>query len=144
MSNNISSANSIFKISIPLLSIINVSLQGYAADNAFSIDTIQISENRIGVDGLKSAGYTPQLYVQNISLQADSPSIIIFETLYQATVLSKGVYFIDAIIQLPAVQKSYALAQGTLENYTPIPSAQRVLEPQQFSINWGTVVVAPI
>jgi hypothetical protein len=139
----ITSTNSIFTISIPGLGILNQQLQGYAADTAFTSENIQVTENLICVDAYKSSGYRPQLIVNNVQLQADSPSLIIFQTLYQAMKAIREIYYIDAVIELPSVQLTYALAQGTLENYHPILDAAQVMQPVEFSINWGTVVVAP-
>jgi hypothetical protein len=138
---SITSTNSVYMLSAPLLSIINYKLVGYAADDAFTSDSIDVTENLVGVDGIKSSGYTPALVSQNISLQADSPSIFFFETLYQFMLATKDVVYLTGIIQLPALQKEYGLLQGTLQSYKPVLDAQRVMQPAQFTINWGTVGV---
>jgi len=141
---NITSANSIYKITIPDLAIVQHQLQGFAADAAFSGDELEVTQNVIGVDGIKSSGWVFQLYNQSVTLQADSTSSIIFQLLYQAMKTSKSAIFLDAIIELPSINQTYVLTQGTLQNYKPIPDAQQVLQAQQFMINWGSVTGAPI
>ena len=139
---NITSTNSVFKLSVPSLGI-NATLEGYAADTAFTTDIVEVTENRIGVDGQKSAGYLPVLYDQTVSLQADSNSIQIFDIIYAEMVLTRNAVFLEGVIELPGVSRVYTLTNGTLRNYKPIADVERVLEPIQFQINWGNIVVLP-
>lgn len=139
---NITSTNSIFRIVVPVIAL-TATLKGYASDDGFSFASVPATENRIGVDGLKSSGYTPQLYTQDIMLQADSPSIEIFNIIYAAMVAVRDIMFIDGVIELPSVNKSFVMALGTLENYRPVPDVKKVLEPISFSINWGSIFVLP-
>lgn len=141
---SITSANSVFMVSVLSLGVTNQRLQGYSADNAFSTADIEVTENQIGVDGLKSAGYLPQLFVQTLDFQANSPSIALFEQIYESMAATKGVFTISGIIQLPDLGKQYNLALGTLQSYQPILNARRVMEAASYTINWGGVVVSPI
>lgn len=139
----ITSTNSIYTIIVPQLSILH-QLQGYAANDAFDTETLEITENRVGVDGLKSAGYLPRIYNQAISLQADSQSILIFEIIYSVMQQSREIVTMEGEIVLPSVNKKYIMTFGTMLNYTPVAPVKNVLEPQQFSINWGTIVIQPL
>lgn len=140
--NNITSVNSVFKLVVPDLGI-NTTLQGYAAGAAFLTESVELTENQIGVDGLKSAGYTPKLTMQTISLQADSPSVEIFDIIAAEMKATRDIILIDGLIELPSVKKSYALALGTLVGYTSIPEAQTVLQRLEYTINWGLVTPLP-
>lgn len=129
---------------LPALAGVGFSVQGYASDDAFATDAVDSAEARIGVDGIMSAGYLPRLTPQTVTLQADSPSIAQFEALIGAQDAVREVVFLDGVLTLPSVGKSYALIKGVLTRITPIPPAKRVLEPVTYTITWGTVQAAPV
>lgn len=119
-------------------------VQGYASDDAFAADAVDTAEARMGVDGKMSAGYLPHMTPQTITLQADSPSIRLFETLVGAQDAVKEVIFLDGILTLPSVGTTYALVKGVLTRLTPIPPAKKVLEPVTYTVTWEAVQPAPI
>ncbi|WP_049018403.1 phage tail fiber protein, partial [Burkholderia multivorans] len=110
----------------------------------FDTEALTPAEVVMGVDGKLSAGYTPVPTKQNISLQADSDSNLIFEAWHLAQQTAKEVYFASAIVRLPSVSKSYVLTNGVLTSYMPIPDAKKILQPRKFQITWESVVGAPI
>lgn len=144
MSNTITSANAVYMLAVTGLFPVPQQLQGFAADDIFDTEAITPAEVMMGVDGKLSAGFTPVPLKQNISLQADSASNIIFEIWQTSQQTAKEVYFASAIIRLPSVSKSYVLTKGVLTSYTPIADAKKVLQPRKFSITWESCVGAPI
>lgn len=118
--------------------------QGYASDDAFVTEVVDSAEAVMGVDGRMSAGFTPYITRQTITLQADSPSIDLFEAWLGAQQVLKDVLFADGVLSLPGLQKSYALIKGVLTRITPIPQAKRVLQPVTYEIAWETVQPAPL
>ncbi len=136
----ITSADSVFTITVAGLFPAPVQLQGYSAEKAWSTDQQELAETLVGVDGLMSAGYVPAKVTQSISLQADSASIAIFEAIATATQQQKDVFFISCSIDLPSVGKSYIGTRGVLKNWKPIPDGAKVLQPQEFSIDWQSLV----
>lgn len=140
---NITSADAVFVITVPELAIVH-QVQGFAADAAFDVGEQDIVQNLLGVDGVKSTGWIPQMYTQAIHLQADSPSISIFDTVYQFQNTNRTFYSISGTITYNATGKSYALRNGSLTSYKPLPDAKTVLQPQDFSIVWEKVQPALI
>lgn len=140
----ITSANSVFNIVVPKIYPVPQTLQGYAADDAFSIDSVDITENMIGVDGKKASGYTPYLVVMNIAFQANSQSILIFDTWLGVMTANKEDYPAYGTIFLPSVGRNYVCTNGSLSKAKPIPDAKKVLQPQQYTITWESVIPSPV
>ena len=89
----ITSANAVYMLAVTGMFPVPQRLEGFAADDVFDTEALTVAEVVMGVDGRLSAGYTPVPVKQNISLQADSPSIQLFETWYLAQKAAKEVYF---------------------------------------------------
>jgi hypothetical protein len=143
----ITSANASFIITPRLAGLIGVGLfavQGFASDDAFATDTVDSAEARMGVDGHASFGYLPRLTKQTITLQADSPSIPLFEQIVAAQDIQKEVVLLDGILTLRSVNHSYALVKGALTRITVIPPAKKVLEPVTYEITWELIQPAPV
>ena len=138
----ITSANSVIYLAVSGLFPIPVQLQGYSTDKAWDTGSIVTTETQIGVDGRKTAGLVFNAVKQTFSFQADSPSVQIFEAIYAAQRAARDVYYLSAIIDLPATGQSYVCNRGTLEDYNAVASAGKVLTAREFSINWGSVVPA--
>ena len=135
----ITSANSVFTITVPGLFPAPVQLQGYSSDRAFTSDALVLSEVQMGVDGRMTAGYTPAPTVQTVTLQADSPSRNIFTTIIQASKTAREVYYISGSISLPSTGEAFSLVRGVLTTAKQIPDANKVLAPVDFQITWQSV-----
>lgn len=129
---------------LPALAGVGFPVQGYASDDAFAVETVDSAEARMGVDGRLSAGYLPRMTKQTITLQADSPSIQLFEALVGAQDTVREIIFLDGVLTLPAISTSYALSKGVLTRLTPIPPAKKVLEPVSYELTWELVQPAPV
>lgn len=140
----ITSADATFVISSADFALAATVLQGYAADAAFATDNADTAETSLGVDGKLSAGWVPRSYNQTITLQPDSPSRALFDALIGAQDVARTVYRLNGVINLPGNQYSYNLSRGVVKNYTAIPSAQRVLQPMTFVIEWEKVLPVPV
>ncbi|RYY79930.1 MAG: hypothetical protein EOO69_04495 [Moraxellaceae bacterium] len=138
----ITSANSVFTLTATAVFPAPQTLQGYAADDAFAGDAMDLAEVMMGVDGKLSAGYTPNPSKINIALQADSPSIKVFDAIVAATKTSRDVIFLDATITLPATGKTYTCTRGVLTNYNPFPDAKKTLQPQKYTIVFESITQA--
>ena len=135
----ITSANSVFTISVPSLFPIPQQLQGYAAEKAWNTEGIELAETQMGVDGRMTSGYTPVPVKQTISLQADSPSKVIFNAIAAATRATRDVYYITGTISLPSTGESFTCNRGVLTNFKPVPDAAKVLQPMDFVITWESI-----
>ena len=136
---SITSANAIVMIGIPSLFPVPQQLQGFAADDIFDVDAIDSAEVLMGVDGILSAGFVFVPIKQNISLQADSPSNVIFDTWWAFGQQTKDVFFANGSVVIKALGQKWTLVKGALTSYKPIPDAKRVMQPRRFTITWQSV-----
>ena len=144
MSRTITSADSVFIIGSDDFALAATQIEGYAADAAFAMDAQETAEVVLGVDGKMSGGWVPRMYTQTITLQADSPSIDIFDAIVLAQDANKTVYRLSGTITLPGTERSYTLSRGMLTSYTAMPDAQRTLQPRTFVITWENVLPTPL
>lgn len=121
-------ANSSLVLSVEGLFPNGVQLQGYAADNVFESPTVENGEFVMGVDGKLSAGYVFNQIPFTITLQADSPSLDVFEQIWQREASTRDKLQAGLTVALPSNNKRYVLRNGFLQSYRA-PSAQRILQP---------------
>lgn len=141
---SITSANSIFMLTIPGLYAAPQQLQGFAAEDIFDTEDIDTSEEYMGADGKLSAGFIFVPVKQSVMLQADSASITLFEAWYAAEQAAREKFFAQAIVQIPSIKRTYLLKNGVLKGYKPIPDAKKVLQPRKFGFVWESVTGAPV
>lgn len=145
---DITSANAVLTISPRAAGLIGsggaFTVEGFASDDAFMADAVDIAEAIMGVDGKMSVGYTPYITKQLITLQADSPSVSLFETIVGAQNTLRAPVIMDAILSLPSVSKSYTFVKGALTRITPFPPGKKILQPLQYEISWETVAASPL
>lgn len=139
----LTSANSILLISVTPIFSSPTRLQGFAADDITDMDATQPAETSMGIDGRLSAGWVPTPVSQNITLQADSQSIDLFEYWNNWEREQKEKLVATGTLILPAVQKKYAMKRGFLFSVSPIPAARRTLQPRRFTIQWESVAPSP-
>lgn len=136
---NITAANAIYTLTIPNVLLAPAQLQGFAADDVFDTDPIEAAETLMGVDGILSAGFIFVVVPQSITLQADSASNAVFDAWWTQEQANKTKYPASGQIKLPAIGTKWALTNGFLRTYPPIPNAGRTLKPRKFMIHWQTV-----
>ena len=76
---SITSANAILALGINQYFPTPQIIQGFAVDDAFESESVQQSEVLMGVDGILSGGKVFVPYKMTIHLQADSPSVFLFD-----------------------------------------------------------------
>lgn len=140
---SITSASAVFMLGIGTVFPVPQQIQGFATDDAFSTEAVDVAETKMGVDGRLSAGFVFMPIKQSITLQADSPSIVMFDAWYAAQKALQDIIFATAVIRIPAVSRSYTLLNGVLSTYMPIADAKKTLDPQKYAITWESVVGAP-
>lgn len=141
---SITSANSVLIIGVNSLFGTPQQLQGFGNDDAYAIDSVNVSESLLGVDGIKSTGWIPQLKIMHITLMADSQSINFFEAWYAAQESAREVLTGFGTLVQGSIGRVYTLTNGTLEGYTPIAEAKKILGARRFTINWQVALGAPI
>ena len=135
----ITSANSVVSIQVAGLYPTPVQLSGYSADKAWSTDNLEIAETQIGVDGRMTAGFIFNLVRQTFSLQADSPSIPIFQAIWAAQAAVRDIYYLSGTIEIPSTGERFVMNKGVLKGVKTIPDANKVLAPMEFQIEWASV-----
>ena len=141
---NITAANAVYMLGVASLYPTAQQLQGFGTDSAFDTDASEPAEVMIGVDGFVSAGFVPFLTKQTITLQADSPSVTLFEDWVSAMSAQLEVYYAFGLISLPAISRSYVLSQGVLTSVPQVPGTRKVLQPRNFVITWGSILAQPL
>jgi hypothetical protein len=141
---DITSANAVFIISVPLLLPTPQQLQGFSVDDMFDADDVDIIETMMGVDGVFAGGFRYVERPMTISLLASSDSNTFFDA--WNAMQTTGVFAAPAVgnITLPALGQTYALVQGYLTRYKPLADAKRVLQPRRFRITWGRIIGTPV
>lgn len=138
----ITSANSEYILTIPLVFAVAQPLDRYATDDAFDTEDVTPVEAKMGVDGKMSYGFTPFMTKQILHFQADSDSIAVFDTWLQAMETVNEVFPADGSIILPAVGKIVTLTNGVLTRAKKLPDNKKLLEPQSYELTWEKVSVA--
>jgi len=135
----ITSANSVLTLSIEGL-YAPINIQGYAVDDAFESESVQQSEVLMGVDGNLSGGKVWIPYKMTIHLQADSPSVEVFDNWRSNQDAFVDVFVANGTIILPSTGISYALYNGYLTAATPFPAVKKTLQPVVYEITWQSIV----
>lgn len=136
---SITSANSVVTFTVAGLFPTPVQLQGYSADRAWESSNLEITESQRGVDGRKTSGLVLNMQEQTFSLQADSPSKVIFTSIINAMFAARDVFYINASIVLPSTGESFTCTRGTIKNAKMLPDAGKVLQPVTYVIEWETL-----
>lgn len=139
---SITGANSVFTLSIANLFGPQY-VQGYAADDSFAGEAVAQAETLMGVDGYLSGGKVWVPYKMTIMLQADSPSIDMFETWRSSQDAAVDVYVASGTIMLPSVNMQYTLNRGFLTSAMPFPAVKKLLQPMHYEITWNGIISSP-
>jgi len=140
----ITSANSVLMLGINKLFNIPIQMQGFATDDAFAVDDVDMAETMIGVDGKLSGGWVPAVKSMEISLQADSASNDFFDAWIAAESVAREKYTANGSILLQGTGRLYVLTNGFLKKGSVIPAAKKVLQPRKFTIEFESIAGAPI
>lgn len=139
----LTSANAIILISVQGLYPAAQRIQGFSADDIFDTDAIQPAETSMGVDGRLSAGFVPVSTKMNITLQADSLSIDLFETWLQTEKALREKLVANGVVVLPSVQKKYQMTRGFLLSVPQTPAMRKSAQPRRFTLEWENVSPSP-
>lgn len=139
MARTITSANLVFTIRIPGVFDQPVTIQGASTDDFVSNDAFAATESKPGVDGGLAHGYVYNPFKLKVKLQANSPSVDVFDAWFAAQQQAREAFPCEVTILLPAVGKRYTMTNGGLGNYKPLADAKKTLEPQEFDITFQRV-----
>lgn len=136
---DITAANAVFTLTIPGVFSAPQQLQGFDVDNVFDVDAVDTAETKMGVDGIGSGGFIFAFVPMTIHIQADSPSIQLFETWLAAMTTNLATYQASGSVLLPAIGRKYTLLGGFLKKPQQMSSAHKVLQARPFGIDWSSI-----
>lgn len=143
MARTLTSATAQLSLSIAGLFNSPVLIAGWATDDAFSGEPLENAEAVMGVDAKMSVGWVPNPFKLRLVLQADSPSIDLFNAWGVAQQGTKEVYVANGSAYIPATTYKYALTKGVLQNWRPMPELKRIIQPQAFEILFESCIGGP-
>jgi hypothetical protein len=133
---NLTSANSQLAIAVDTIYPVPVYIQGYSTDDAFRSDDVSSAETQMGVDGQLSGGFTPYPVELYIMLQADSPSMPVFDNWLQAQTTTRTLYTANATLTIPGLGQIWTFTKGFLTQSSPLQSGKKILQPRNFKITF--------
>lgn len=136
---SITSANAIIILTVPGV-IPGIQLEGFAADDIYDIEQLEIAETVMGVDGILSVGFVFTEVKQTFSFQPDSTSIQSFEDWYTAELALVDKIPGSVQVTLPSVGIVYDQSPVVMKTYSPAPSAGKVLKPRKFGLIMGRCI----
>lgn len=137
---DITGANAIFYLTVDELYDTPQLLQGFASDDAFTTQELQVSNPVMGLDGQLLGGVSLVPIEQTIVLQADSPSNALFDNWSQANVANISAYTATGTIIIPNLGRQWTLYYGLLMRIQPILTAKKLIQPRRHTIAWGSIV----
>lgn len=139
---DISSANAILVMTVGDLFPAGVTLQGFATDQSFSQDELQITEDRMGVDGNMVAGWVPSIKPVTIMLEASSPSYEAMATLFRAMEAKRGPIIVTLVATVPSIGKVFTWSEGVMKSGTPVPAGKKILDPTTWKFDFARLNVS--
>ncbi|NHB63323.1 phage tail fiber protein [Photorhabdus sp. RW14-46] len=139
MSDTITSADAVITLTVTNLYPSGVQLQGFAADNIFETEALDLAETVRGADGKLSVGFIYGNINQTIHIMPDSESRTIFDTWATTSRTSVSVFRCNATVILPAIGRKYTLVNGVLKQWKTMPDAGKVLQAAQAVIEWESI-----
>src|SRR5438045_2746386 len=97
---SLTAATAIYQLAIASIFPTPQQLQGFAADDVFSTDPLESAEVVMGVDGFLSGGFVFREVKQKIVLQADSPSVFVFDQWWQQSQVAREILPATAVVVL--------------------------------------------
>lgn len=133
---DITSANAVVRLIVDILFPTGFDLQMFSTDSAVSLDSIDISDSRIGVDGVMVSGYIPSIKPLTITLEAASPSYENMTTLFKAMETSRRPYNCTLLATVPSIRRVFTWSNGVLASGTPFPSLNQTLDVTTWVFNF--------
>lgn len=144
MAGSITSANSQIFLAVANVFPVAQQIQGYAAEDIFDSEDVELAEVQLGLDGKQASGWIPHNVKWRITLIANSPSIAFFEAWIAAQNALQDVYTATGNVLLKGPGRKYAMSNGTLTRAKLMPDAKKTLQPQTYEITWESVQPAPV
>ena len=144
MSGTITSANSVIMLAAGSIFPVAQQIQGYAAEDIFDTDDVEMAEVQMGLDKKQSYGYVPFNVKWRLTLMANSDSILMFDSVIAAERVMTDKFQWSGVVTLKGIGKKYTMNNGVLTRGKIMPDAKKVLQPVTYEITWESVLPAPM
>ena len=138
---NITSANASLVLTVDTIFPTGIILQQFATDQSLSMDEIQITETRMGVDGNMAAGVTLEEIPITIMLEASSPCHIYLSTIWSTMRSTKIPYTCRLVATVPSIKQIYTWTPGTMKSGMIVPAFKKVLDPTSWKFHFADLQI---
>jgi len=138
---DITSANAILVMTVANLFPAGVTLQGFSTDQSYSQDELQVTEDRMGVDGNLVAGWIPSIKPVTVILEASSPSYTAMCQLYRAMEKKRGIYTVKLVATIPSIARIYTWTEGVLKSGQPVADGKKILDPTSWKFDFARLLI---
>lgn len=142
MAGTLTTANAVLTATVEALYPSAQQIQGFAADDAYGFAEVENGEYSMGIDGRLSAGFVFNEVPFTVTLQADSPSLVIFENIWNYEVANRTKLQQDWTIVVPALGRRYSLTNGFMRTYKA-PDGKKTLQPAVIQLVFGRIAPSP-
>lgn len=143
MAATLTNANSVVAMTTEALFPSAQRLQGYATDDAFESGAVENGEYLMGIDGKFSAGFVFNAVELTITIQADSPSLVLFEQIYLYEQENRTKLQQDITVTATALQRRYDYKQGYMTSYKA-PAGKKILQPAVVVFQFARMQPSPM
>jgi hypothetical protein len=140
---SLTSANAIITLTIDGVFSTPQQLQQFAVDDVADVDTLTVAETLMGVDGFLSGGYVFNKVKYTFTLQADSPSVFVFDQWKLAQDSLEDTFPATGNLVLKSLGTKWIWNNGFLTEWSPAPNVKKILQPRKFSVEWESVIPQP-
>lgn len=140
---SLTAANAIITLTIPGVFSTPQQLQQFSVDDVADVDTLVVAETLMGVDGALSGGYVFNKVKYTYSLQADSPSVFVFDQWKLANDSQLDTFVANGLLTLKSLGTKWTWTRGFLTEWSPAPNVKKILQPRRFAIEWQSVFPQP-
>lgn len=140
---SLTAANSIITLTIPGVFSTPQQLQQYSVDDVADVETLVVAETLMGVDGHLSGGYVFNKVKYMYTLQADSPSVFVFDQWKLAQDSQLDTFPANGLLVLKSLGTKWDWTRGFLTEWKPAPDVKKILQPRRFAIEWESVTPQP-
>lgn len=111
---DITSANATVLIQVEGIIPVPTQLHHFSTDGIAQAGTFTVAEARMGVDGYLAAGQTPKPAELTITLEANTPSERLLDSLSKAMQREQTIFNVTITIRVPALKSTFVYTDGVL------------------------------
>jgi hypothetical protein len=142
MAATLTTANAVITAQIEALYPQAQRMEGFAADDVYGFAEVENGEYSMGIDGKLSAGFVFNEVPFTMTFQADSPSLVIFENVWNYEQANRTKLEQQWTIVLPSLGRRYNLPTGFMRTYKA-PDAKKILQPGVVQLIFSRVLPGP-